>query len=77
MLKEHGEEIDELYLFLTPKAKEGNFTTGNVSRLDGKKYEGLKTVWEQYFPTEQDKLIVVDIEHDQSEEKLWELFEQK
>lgn len=76
VLKEHGEEIDELYLFLTPKAKEGNFTTGNVSRLDGKKYEGLKTVWEQYFPTEQDKLIVVDIEHDQSEAKQWELFEQ-
>lgn len=67
------EAIDKIYLFVTKEAKESNYFESRTR--EGEYKEGLKRVWEKYFPEYVDKLVPVDITSGQSEADQWELFE--
>lgn len=74
MLLHEGEEIDEVYLFITKEAEAKNYAD-NVT-WNGVPYKGLKNMWAQYFPDDVDKLNLVYISSEQGEQDQWELFEQ-
>lgn len=72
-LEHEGEPIDEVYLFVTKEAKEKNLYDSKSE--EGELKEGLRTVWDRYFPEDKDKLKIVHYSSSQSEQAQWDLFE--
>src|SRR5690625_304190 len=73
LLEHEGENIDEVYLFITKEAAKKNYYDSVT--WERETYKGLKSIWKQYFPDHVDKLKTIDIPSDQLEADQWVLFE--
>ena len=75
LLRQEGEEIDKVYIFLTEEAEERNYYDYYDAHKE-KHYKGLKRVWQELFPEHVHRLIPVSMKSGQQEHEQWELFEQ-